>query len=282
MELRFELKIFAMLPFLFLPTAGFSAPVEKSVSGKTQVVAKVGKHEITISDLRIELSKYGASINDPEIARQALQAIVARRLLVDAAREARLDREADAIRSMAAARDQALADFYLATVSQPAEPTRDEIEAYLSDQKELFKGRTFYSFNVLTLATAVFEENDLASFFDEQPDFLLLQRHLASIDQHYSVSTLSSPIGAFPAPIRKQLSVYGINDNIVIKGEQETQILKIKDAVKSPLTGRDARMMARGLLLQEASRQRANKVVDRLKAETSVRYFNAALSPKIE
>ena len=280
--MRVVLKIFLVAFGLIMPSVVSAAPAEKSSSGNTQVIAKVGKHEITLSDLRIELSRYGASMNDPDVARVALDAIVNRKLMIDAAKTARLDREADAIRTMAAARDQALADFYLATISQPPEPTRDEIETYLNENKALFQNRAYYSFHVLTLDTSVFEQKDLAPYFDEQPDFLVLQDYLKSNNQNVTVTTLSSPIGAFPPPIRKQLQAYSENDNIVIKGDQETQILKIKDTVEAPLTGRDARVLARRLLLQEQSQERATKAVERLKAGKSVRYFNAALAPKTE
>ena len=71
----------------------------------------------------------------------------------------------------------------------------------------------------------------------------------------------------------------GERDNIVIKGETETQILKIKDIVKSPMTGRDARILARRLLMQEEAQERASALVERLNTESTIRYFNAAFAP---
>ena len=53
------------------------APVQ---SGKTQVVARVGAKEITLSEMRLEMGRLGLSPLDPEAERTALQSLVNRTL----------------------------------------------------------------------------------------------------------------------------------------------------------------------------------------------------------
>ena len=72
-----------------------AAPAEKKTvaSGKTQVVASVGGREITLSELRIEMNRIGASLNDPNGERIALQSLINRTVLAKAARDSNLHRK---------------------------------------------------------------------------------------------------------------------------------------------------------------------------------------------
>jgi EpsD family peptidyl-prolyl cis-trans isomerase len=131
------------------------APVQ---SGKTQVVARVGAKEITLSELRLEMGRLGLSPQDTEAERTALQSLVNRTLLARAARTAELHKKPEGVARMYAAQDQALADYYLAIASQPAEPSDAEIDAFIAAHPTLFGGRRLYDFLVLSIETANFDE----------------------------------------------------------------------------------------------------------------------------
>ena len=248
-------------------------------SGNTQVVAKVGAREITLSDIQIEAERLGLGVNDPGAAKYALQSIIDRTLLSDAAKQNKLSRQSEAIRKIAAAEEQVLADIYLSTASHPPEPTPTEIDAYISANADLFSKRKHYSFLVLTLPTETFDAEDLTPKFDETADFLALKRHLELSGAKFSLATLSRSAAAFPEPIRRQLAAYGVNDNIVIKGDDDTQILKITMEVAAPLDKREARKVARQILLQTAARDRSAALIANLRNQSRVEYLHAGLAP---
>lgn len=269
--------VLAMMAGLFAPS--LAAGKNTVESGKTQIVAKLNKREITISDLRNEIARLGLSPNAENAERIALDNIVTRALLADAARDARLHRRPEALRRMAIAQEQALADLYLATASQPSEPTLVEIEDFISENPSLFGERKIYSFSVLSLPSGEFDQEKLGSLFDQSEDFTALAAALDSGDVTYVIAPSVQPSSAFPEMIRKQLAVYGENDNIVIQGEATTQILKITAVQPAPLPSRDAPAFARQALMQKASQERAESMLASLKEKSTLSYYRETAAP---
>ncbi|MEM8770107.1 MAG: EpsD family peptidyl-prolyl cis-trans isomerase [Pseudomonadota bacterium] len=254
----------------------------KTQSGKTQVVAKLDSREITIIDLRSEMARLGLSPNDETAEPAALQAIITRAVLADAAREAGLHREPEALRQMARAQEQALADIYLANASQPPEPTREEIDDFIAGNPELFRKRRIYTFSVLTLSSDAFSEAQMTPLFDESRDFSALKQVLKDQDVEFKVTPAVQPAEAFPEAIRKQLAAYSQNDNVVVRSAETTQIMKITAVNNAPLSAVDAPTVARRALMAQAAQSRAASVVERLKAGAKTTFYRKSAAPKPE
>lgn len=279
MRQKFLLPIAAAL--LCLTTIVSAAPQEKKTvaSGKTQVVAKIGGREITLTELRLEMGRIGVSPSDPNGERVALESLLNRTLLANAARAANLHRKPETMARMYAAQDQALADYFLALASQPAEPTREEIDDYIRQNPSLFSARKAYDFEILTLATANFDEEALTPLFDREADFGRLNAVLKKAGARFSRSTATQSGGAFPAPVREQLAKYQPRDNIVIKGDQDTQILKIVAVRADPFDASEWPPLARRLLLEQTAAKRADALLARLKKDVDVAYYRPTASP---
>ncbi|MCA8889963.1 MAG: hypothetical protein KDA46_14105 [Parvularculaceae bacterium] len=262
------------------PVHAVAADAKSAASGKTQVVARAAGKEITLSDLRLEMARLGLSPVDPDAERMAMESLLNRTLLAKAARDANLHRKPEAMARMYAAQDQALADLYLATASQPAEPTRQEVDDFIAANPTLFAARRAYDFDVLTLETANFDEAVLTPLFDKEADFARLRAVLDKAKASYTLGFVSQSGAAFPAPIREQLGSYGVKDNIVLRGDAHTQIMKITavrdDAEDSASWG----ALARRLLLEDGARTRAQALVERLKKAGDVAYYRPSVTPK--
>ena len=272
----------ASLSFTFL-TGGIEAVARSADarSGETQVVAKVGGREITSSELRVEIARLGLPPGDIAAERAALESIVNRAVLSEAARDAELHRKPEAILRMRAAQEQALADLYLGVASQPAEPTRAEIDDFILANPGLFAKRRTYDFDVFTVATADFDAEKFTPLFDDSDSFAKLAAALEHDKVAYRESLLTQSGAAFPEAIRQQLGEYDVNDNIVLKGEIETRILKIS-AFRNDRGDHDAwAPAARRLLMEKNARDRATRVVERLKKKARVAYFRKSLAPEI-
>lgn len=274
-------RAFAVLAVLAGGIAGSSAADEKKpvASGKTQVVAKAGGRELTLTDLRLEMARLGLAPTDPNAERVALESLTARTLLAKAARESNLHKKPDAIARMYAAQDQALADLYLAIASRPPEPTRDEVEAYIRANPSLFADRKVYDFAILTLESKNFDDKTLTPLFDKEADFQRLAGLLDKAGARYALSAMTQSGAAFPAPIRLQLAKYGLHDNIVLRGEAETQILKITAVRSDAQPSGGWGPLARRLLIEEASVKRAEALMARLRKEGAVAYYRASAAP---
>ncbi len=272
-----------VIPFLAIAaTLAADAHAEKKTvaSGKTQVVAKADGKEITLTELRIEMGRLGLSPANPNSERLALESLLNRALLAKAARAAELHRKPETMARMYAAQDQALADYYLALASQPAEPTREEIDDYVRKNPSLFANRKTYEFSILSMESKNFNEAALTPLFDREPDFSRLASVLDKGGARYSITSATQSGAAFPAPIREQLAKYSARDNIVIKGDGEAQIMKIIAARKEKTDAADFPPLARRMLLEEATAKRAGDLMARLKKEARVAYYRPTAAPQ--
>ncbi len=265
------------------PSAQAAADNAKSAaSGKTQVVARAAGKEITLSELRLEMARLGLSPVDPDAERTAMESLLNRTLLAKAARDTNLHRKPEAMARMYAAQDQALADLYLATASQPAEPTRQEIDDFIADNPTLFAKRRAYEFDVLTLETANFDEAVLTPLFDKEADFSRLRAVLDQAGASYTLGFVAQSGAAFPAPIREQLGSYGVKDNIVLRGDAHTQIMKITSVRNDADDSASWGALARRLLLDDGAQTRAQALVERLKKRGDVAYYRPSATPKLQ
>lgn len=257
----------------------FAAGTKTAASGETQIVARLDGREITISDIRSELARLGRSPNDLSAERMALDSVINRNLLAAAARAAKIHRQPEALRRMAVAREQALADLFVATASQPPEPTLTEIEDFVTQNTALFAERRIYTFSVLTMPTEAFDSDRLTPLFDASDDFSSLAQLLTKSNVQFAQAPLVQPANAFPEAIRNQLAQYDVRDNIVIQGDVETQIMKIGAVTPAPIPTNDALAVARKILLQQSAQSRAEALLVSLKKKASLSYFRATAAP---
>jgi EpsD family peptidyl-prolyl cis-trans isomerase len=274
------LPLFVALACAASPSNAAPQAAKKTVaSGQTQVVANVGGREVTLSELRMEMGRIGLSASDPNAERLALESLTNRILLSKAARTADLHRKPDVMARMYAAQDQALADYYLALATRPAEPTREEIDDFIKENPSLFADRKLYDFLVFTLETKNFNESALTPLFDREADFSRLAAVMTKAGARYSIAPAMQSGAAFPAPMRTQLGKYSARDNIVIKGDTETQIMKIV-AVKNDVADQAGwPELARRSLIEMDAAKRAEALIARLRKETDVAYFRATSAP---
>lgn len=274
------LSLLVLTGSVISPSAQARPNTKLAESGNTQVVAKAAGREITISELRVEMARLGLSPNDPNAERIALDSVINRILLVSAARKADLHRRPEALAHMQAAQEKALADLYVGITSQPAEPSRQEIDDYIIDHPDLFARHRAYDFEVLSMPTSAFDEEKLTPLFDEEENFTQLRSYLDQNDIAFTINPTTQPSSAFPPEIRSQLAVYSATDNIVLKGAQQTQIMKIKAARLATSSSEDWPVQARQLLLNENSIKRAEGLITRLRQEGAVAYFRKSAAPE--
>jgi EpsD family peptidyl-prolyl cis-trans isomerase len=109
-----------------------------------QVVATVDGEEITALELRQELGNF--SSRDPAVLKaaqqRALENIILRKLVVQKAKDEKLDKSADYSVQLRRGEDSLLAQLYQRKIAAGiAAPTRDEGESYVAAHPEKFSGR---------------------------------------------------------------------------------------------------------------------------------------------
>lgn len=120
--------------------------VKKLVGGKPsgQVIATVNGEEITALELRQELGSFSSA--DPKVMKaaqqRALQGLILRKLLVQQAKDQKLDKSADYALQVHRGEENLLVQLYQRKIgSSVAVPTRTDAEAYMSANSSKFTGR---------------------------------------------------------------------------------------------------------------------------------------------
>lgn len=262
-----------------LPLQGAYASGKKIQSGQTQVVASVGKREITLNELRIEMSRLGFSASDNDAERKALRSLTDRVLILAEAKSLNMHKQPEALWRMEAAKDQALAEMYMGLISQAPEPTQTDVENFVIDNPTLFNKAKRYTFSVLDMGIEKFDLEKLTPYFDEQQDFTALQAYLKEQEVPYTLSSSVRSSSAFPKGIRQQLANYGLGDNIVLNGALQTSILKIINIANASVNLEKAGPIARVLLKQEEAQGRVRRKLNSLRKGDKVVVYRVSARP---
>jgi EpsD family peptidyl-prolyl cis-trans isomerase len=112
-----------------------------------QVVATVGDHEITTRDLQTELAGVSVAPTSQKAAQQAaLQLIVRRAILADAARAQNVDKDPDfAVRNQRAEQLVLIERLEAKIAKSVPDPSRDEAEQFATDHPDVFDRRKVFT-----------------------------------------------------------------------------------------------------------------------------------------
>ena len=121
------------------------------------LVGRIGEIELHASEVRSLIEALGpAETPEPAAVDQFVRALLVQRLVLVRAREAGHDKEPAVLAKLARARDAALAESYLAGVSEPPAgfPTRSDLEAAYERDKESFRVPKSYHLAQIFIAAA--------------------------------------------------------------------------------------------------------------------------------
>lgn len=152
--------------FVFALLAMSLAGCEKEPVG--QVAAVVNDEEITLQEINAELASMNVSPDaDREaVQKAALQRIIDRRLLAQAAREDGVDKDPEFLIRMRQAEDALLAKILTERIERGAEvPTERKIDAFIEENPNVFEQRTLL--NVDRLVFDFPRDRDLGIFADD-------------------------------------------------------------------------------------------------------------------
>ncbi|NWG46209.1 MAG: peptidyl-prolyl cis-trans isomerase, EpsD family [Alphaproteobacteria bacterium] len=259
-----------------LPDTDKSAEGEARKDEDGQVVARVDGEEITIHQVNSELQRSGLLGSADEAARDAaLQAIVRRKLLANAAMAERLDRNPLVVHNLEAARDAVMGEAYMMQeLAVVTEPSLTEIDDFIARNPLLFTDRRSYVVRVIEMPSEAYTD-EFVPLFDETPDFTAFKRELlgagVAFDEARSIRLSSD----FPEAVRERLAQLGVNDNLVLRTRSATQILKVEAITPMPLSTEQARVAARSILLQDRLRRTAGTLDQALAAKAEIAYYGA-------
>lgn len=225
-----------------------------------QVVATVDGTEITLADLKAEMGADGSS--DPAAQGQALERIIARKLLAAEARKQELDSTPLAAILKTQAEETALAQLLARKVTDGVpKVSEDEISEFLRTYPTSVTDRRLLAvdqFFVPNLPPKVLEEIAKVKTMEAAEAILntnkvMFRRTVTNVDT----------VSLDPSFAQQLVGTEG-NDIFVMPNGQSAEIGKIVSSRSEPITGDQARAAARTIMMRQRSVEMVNNALGKI------------------
>ncbi len=250
---------------------------EKKSASSSQVVANVDGQEITIHQVNNELAKTGGS----QVTKQLLEGLVARQLLVNAAKKDKLDTDPAVLADMERARNLVLAQSYVASkVKAPTRPLDQDVEDLYRKNPDWFAQRKQYEFAQLIIAGSNLTP-ELNRLMD-QPGKRL--EDIASwLDSHhiqYARQQVVKTSADLPPQMNASLKTMERGTLFVVIEGQTAILTSLQDVKSAPLSLAVATPQIQQYLVAQRQNQASEQLVERLRKDAKVEYSEQAKSFK--
>jgi EpsD family peptidyl-prolyl cis-trans isomerase len=230
-----------------IAAVGCTRNADQEPASTGQVVARVGNEVVTTLELRNELRLANVPqerINDSAIIKQALNEMVLRKYLVQQAVSSKMDQEPNVLSDIRRAREQTLANVFMARKAASISITRAEVDKYIAQNPAKFADRIMLTIDQVRFALGpniqdIVESNKGATSLDE------VERKLTSmgIPNNRSVGALSQ--ADLPQEVAKALQARKAGEVFFGRLGPNGLYFEVKSAEARPLEGEDAANFAR-------------------------------------
>lgn len=259
----------AML-LIALAACGEKKPASASSS---QVVAIVDGQEITIHQVNNELAKTGGQ----QVTKQLLDGLVARQLLVNAAKKDKLDTDPAVLADMERARNLVLAQSYVATkVKAPMRPLDQDIDDLYRKNPDWFAQRRQYEFAQLIVAASSVTP-ELNALMDQRGK--RLEDVVAWLDAHrvqYARQQIIKTSADLPPQMNASLKTMERGALFIVIEGQTAILTSLQDVKSAPLSLAVATPQIVQYLAGQKQNQASEELLDRLKSGAKIEYSEQA------
>jgi EpsD family peptidyl-prolyl cis-trans isomerase len=245
----------------------------ESEAPKGQVIARVGKTDVTVQELENEFrwAQIPADKRDEAVIRRVLGDLVQRKYLVQKAAEAKLDREPTVLLDLLRNREQILATAYLQrdVAAKSTAIGKGDVDKYMLSKPLMFDKRQLMTVDKVSIALTssaqnVVEATKNAKTLEE------VEKKLTELGVAFNRSMGVISSGEMPENIYNALRGQKADDLFFIPSGSTGTFFKVKGQETRPLAGEEASKLARQQLLMDLLRSEASK--NALSAEAGVKY----------
>lgn len=234
-------------------------------------VATVNGYEITLAELNNEMTEQGAQdLEDPQLRRAALQAIINRKLLMGFAEEQELDRTPDFILREQRMRDQMLAEAAIQYLAPDGgEPDSEAIAQFLENARASGE-RTVFQITALRLAAPPSPE--VMTAIENASSFAQIQEIVQREKLTAQGGEMTWDSAVIPAELTRQLNALPDREPFVLAEENSILAGVVRNKVRQPLTAEQARNMAESVVGQQSIRNRVGTWLEDARSSAEIEY----------
>jgi EpsD family peptidyl-prolyl cis-trans isomerase len=245
-----------------------------------QVVATVNKREISVHQLNFALQRRTDLAPLGEAARaRALDDLITQEVLVQAALDAKLERDPNILLALEAARRDVLARAYLErTTTSAGKPSADEVSRMYAERPALFKARRIYQL----LEHDVEIADDKLPAFEARIDTLKTPQAVAQFISESGLRYQSAPATrvpeALPMEVADKLASLTDGQTLLVKQPKGVRAMTVVSTMPAPVPEAQARPAIEAYLANRERMAAAEAQVKMLRGKAVVER-SAALEP---
>jgi peptidyl-prolyl cis-trans isomerase C len=272
------MKVKVLVTVLFMSTILVGCGGEKGANKEnTQVAAKVNGEEVTVHQLNQTLGQLRVKVtqeNQAEIKQKALDHLIDQTLVLQAAKEAKLDRNPEVLSTLEAAKQKVLVDAYVQrTLQGVGKPTLQEIEGFYNERPQFFADRKVFVYTQLTMPV---EKEALESLVTELKAIKTLAELLPILkgkDISYKKMVEANPSEKLPPALLAPLNVLKVGDIGYLKLSDGLLVIELQQALSQPVTLEQATPAIERQLYSQKQKEAAEKLIESLKESAQVEYL---------
>lgn len=272
------MKVKVLVTALFMSIMLVGCGGEKGANKEdTQVAAKVNGEEVTVHELNQTLGQLRVKVtqgNQAEIKQKALDHLVDQTLVLQAAKQAKLDRNPEILSALEAAKQKVLVDAYVQrTLQGVGKPTLQEIETFYNEHPQIFADRKVFVYTQLTMPV---EKEALESLVTELKAIKTLEELLPILKEKgisYKRMVEANPSEKLPPPLLAPLNVLKVGDIGYLKMSDGLLVIELQQALAQPVTLEQATPAIGRQLYKQKQKEAADKLVESLKENAKVEYL---------
>lgn len=256
--------------------AGCGEPRDKAA---TQAAAKVNGDEVTVHQINAELQRAaGGQMPQGSTAETAskriLEGLIDQTLLVQQAKEAKLDRDPQVLQALESSRRQILAQAYIDRQAAGSPPSQDEIKAFYAKNPDLFEQRRIYSFREFLFERARFTD-PVREQLNAAKTPADIGKVLTAAGIRYRETNSTRPAESLPIEALPRIAKMGKGDTAAFTDQNLANVLMLLDYTEQPIALDRATPLIQQYLLNHKKRELAQSKVKELRENGKVEYLGA-------
>jgi peptidyl-prolyl cis-trans isomerase C len=271
LPVKSRLVLASVLPLLMLMGC------EKEPVG--QVVAVVNGEEITQQELNAEIQQANvpATVDKQEVAKQALDRIVTRRLLTQLAKNEDLDRNPEFTIMQRRVNDEMLVGFMAQQQAKNIPlPAAAEVNAYLRDHPTMFSSRKRYNVQRITFPMTV--DRGVIARLGPAHSLDAVAAILSAANVQYVRSPGALDSAGLPANVVERIDDLPDGEPFVLPAENTWTVNVVTSTESIEVSAEDARNAAIELMRREAVQKQMQDKLNQAREGAEIKY-NEAFAP---
>lgn len=266
-------------PVLTLATvASLSLVLAACGGGKSepasQPAAKVNQGEVTIQQINFVLAAQRVKPEQGEVAsRQILERLIDQELVVQKAKELKLDADPKVLQQIEVAKREVLTRAYADHIGQEvAKPTDAEIAQYYAERPALFKERRVYNLQELNIEASPEQVTALRARLASSKTLTEFIEHLRSQRLRFNGGQAVRAAEQLPLSVLDNVAKLKDGQSLVTASPNGLQVLYLQNSMSQPVDETRARPSIEQFLTNQRKAELASKQMKALRSAAKIEY----------